>query len=734
MKRVAIVSLLALFAAGCQDAGMPTGAEPGLPVFLISDGATEGNLDFWFLPPVADNPDGNREFEPDEFNPNLMPTVRICPEVDLVDGRCPDTADEGKAALDENHYHFDWKTAKSASGVFRVEVLLGTIRLGFFDAEVTSKGKSGEESENVPVKAGSNIPVKFSIENNAVCIALDPEFDPATESCATATLAEGESLALQDDTEDVAIASVDDAGGETATINLTTCADLRERETIADGRVDIPTFGPCIEIENLEAFLVAGTATVCDAFDEAIAAGLSSEQAERMTVHRWGVSDDAAVALPHADAAVCNQEARAEPNRLELLAARVRDAVRDVWLTTRDYVVAWLSPRPLLASAALCNKGGCGGSSDFESSFQAALPAWMDFHPDNPAGNLGAHVVGTVVTGKIQVWDSGELEDDETVAQEPVDDLRLTVAIALGSNGTIVGPETIFTDTDGIATFQLEVGLGTNTVVVSGIGVGTLGLAGTYLNVFGPSINDDVADCFAAEPGGCELATGTLTFTAEALDLVGDAAIVDDKVRLASAAPFQTGAAWLQDKQLVQGGFTASFSFEITSTGGLTNNQPNDMQNGADGFAFVIQNQSSTPIGAAGGGIGYDGITSSLAVEFDTWLNPWPMVDDPDGNHISVHTEGSGPNSSDETSSIGLVTPVVNLSDGAVHTVDIDYTPGTLEISLDGTLVLTVSVDLTDIGEESIVDENGKAWLGLTGATGAAFENHDVFDIQIEIP
>lgn len=74
----------------------------------------------------------------------------------------------------------------------------------------------------------------------------------------------------------------------------------------------------------------------------------------------------------------------------------------------------------------------------------------------------------------------------------------------------------------------------------------------------------------------------------------------------------------------------------------------------------------------------------------------------------------------------------VNLSDGAVHTVVINYEPpppcegvclGTLKIYLDNnTPVLTAQFDLSSIG----LTEDGKAFVGFTGSTGAFVENNDI--------
>ena len=53
-------------------------------------------------------------------------------------------------------------------------------------------------------------------------------------------------------------------------------------------------------------------------------------------------------------------------------------------------------------------------------------------------------------------------------------------------------------------------------------------------------------------------------------------------------------------------------------------------------------------------GMGYAGITSSLAVEFDTWQNAW----DPFNDEISIHVNG------DRFNDIGSVQAPLNLNSG----------------------------------------------------------------------
>jgi hypothetical protein len=74
-------------------------------------------------------------------------------------------------------------------------------------------------------------------------------------------------------------------------------------------------------------------------------------------------------------------------------------------------------------------------------------------------------------------------------------------------------------------------------------------------------------------------------------------------------------------------------------------------------------------VGAPGAGIGYSGIAESLAIEFDLWkdldnnvraiqyscvfgqrVGYLLPVQDPDDNHISIHTNGAAGNSAEERS------------------------------------------------------------------------------------
>ena len=104
----------------------------------------------------------------------------------------------------------------------------------------------------------------------------------------------------------------------------------------------------------------------------------------------------------------------------------------------------------------------------------------------------------------------------------------------------------------------------------------------------------------------------------------GSAQLSSDRVRLTPDQPGQTGACWYSSKKInFRGGFETEFTFLIS--GASQGRLP------GDGFAFVVQSQSSTITGGTGNDIGYKQIPYAVALEFDT-------KDDNEGsrNHINL--------------------------------------------------------------------------------------------------
>jgi hypothetical protein len=218
------------------------------------------------------------------------------------------------------------------------------------------------------------------------------------------------------------------------------------------------------------------------------------------------------------------------------------------------------------------------------------------------------------------------------------------------------------------------------------------------------------------------------------LTLLGNAALAANRLRITPAAENQVGAVWLNDRVDVQGGFTTSFQFQITERGGYTPDwEPGVVNDGADGFTFTIQNQSPTAMGLYASGIGYYGITNSLAIEFDTWNNK-PSYCEPNGNHVAVQSLGAAGNQPEHCAdpggafgnpTLGIAIPQKDMSNGTIYDVTIKYQPGLLDVYFDNMANPLLSVNV-DLGNLLNLQGGRSAFIGFTSSTGGAFENHDI--------
>ena len=151
------------------------------------------------------------------------------------------------------------------------------------------------------------------------------------------------------------------------------------------------------------------------------------------------------------------------------------------------------------------------------------------------------------------------------------------------------------------------------------------------------------------------LPTYTSFQSAAGLSLNGSANITDGELELTSAAAQQAGTAFFQSPQPVNGdtSFQSQFSFRVGGGYGT---------NGADGFAFLVQNSAAgvDALGRAGGYIGYDTIENSIAIEFDNYLKGGPGA-----STIAVVLNGS--------QNIIEVAAPFDLNDGSQYFAWVDY-------------------------------------------------------------
>jgi hypothetical protein len=205
----------------------------------------------------------------------------------------------------------------------------------------------------------------------------------------------------------------------------------------------------------------------------------------------------------------------------------------------------------------------------------------------------------------------------------------------------------------------------------------------------------------------------------------GVAAQTGNTISVTPPVGSSAGSVWRTGNQSVGLGFVTNFTFRINDILGV----------GADGFAFVIQNEGTSALGGTGGALGYAtnltfpsqiGIGNSIAIEFDTWNNASNWPDFGNSNHVSIQTNGLSANLPGSANSLGSASPGANFSDAGIHAARIVYTPGLMQVFLDDMINPIISAPLT-ITDHMLLT-SGRAFVGFTAATGGAAnaERHEI--------
>jgi len=165
--------------------------------------------------------------------------------------------------------------------------------------------------------------------------------------------------------------------------------------------------------------------------------------------------------------------------------------------------------------------------------------------------------------------------------------------------------------------------------------------------------------------------------------------------------------------------FSVLFEFRISSPGGNTDGSG---QQGGDGLTFVVQRAAGNSLGSNGEGLGYIGISNSVAVELDTWLNS--TRSDPDSNHYGLNLNGSG-------NSVVTAGESTRFDNGQVWSVWVDYDGTTLEVrsSQTGTRPASAVLSYGSSGSPFSVSNTiggTSAFVGFTAATGSATGTHEL--------
>lgn len=475
------------------------------PTYAVSDGAHNGNPDFFFLPPLFKSPVTNPNYEPNAANLTLKPSVEICElgaaagdgSRECIAGPPVKVFPASAVTVADQSYQVNWKTDETTLNVlsfYRIRVLVGTALLGFADVDPVSSGrdlKNVQTNEYIPLLDGRTLPIKFRIESGALCAV-----DGTPCASETVNLAEGGQIELIGAGEDF---RVDIRSGTTATFGDQTVTEVTFNLEICDGiDVDLPLYGPCLRIStyfdgagsNELEFSKRLLISLCE-LDEQYHTPDQTRQETLITLHQ---QDGTLIrALPHA-----------VPN--------CGDGTIGFsgWQWLRQLAARLLAPKPAFAATrnALLHVGGGGETSTLGakctpppssptgrapgimmttvcppsspmvsgggpqrattatitpaltvSDFQFALPAKMEYvDPDDSSRSAPAgSVLPTAV--KVTDWDGNAVQGATVTFIEPA----------------IEGPPTILataiSNADGIAQFDWTIRAGANTAVATGRGI-----------------------------------------------------------------------------------------------------------------------------------------------------------------------------------------------------------------------------------------------------------------------
>jgi hypothetical protein len=220
------------------------------------------------------------------------------------------------------------------------------------------------------------------------------------------------------------------------------------------------------------------------------------------------------------------------------------------------------------------------------------------------------------------------------------------------------------------------------------------------------------------------------------LTLVGNAATTttgDGTVLRLTPATFSQSGAGYSTSAFTLGAsdtFSSQFQFRFTNPGGI---------DPADGITLVLA-ANPTGLGTAGGGMGYQGVPNSVAIEFNTYNNGLSLPTDASSNHVSIDTNGvltdldltnvygngscgflGGFPSQNPNTVAGC------MSNGDLWTANVSYDGTNLNVSLlDPAEGFTFNaITNYPINISSFLGTNN-AFVGFTAGTGSGFENHDI--------
>ena len=132
-----------------------------------------------------------------------------------------------------------------------------------------------------------------------------------------------------------------------------------------------------------------------------------------------------------------------------------------------------------------------------------------------------------------------------------------------------------------------------------------------------------------------------LDITKNSFTLVGNTKISNDTVRLSESKSYVSGGAWINYPVNTNDSLTIKFKFKFKN--GSNSNSDDRTHPGADGIALVLKKNNDLKIGGSGDSIGYAGLDTCLAIEFDSYIN---LFEERFDNHVAFNYSTNNPISS----------------------------------------------------------------------------------------
>ena len=192
-------------------------------------------------------------------------------------------------------------------------------------------------------------------------------------------------------------------------------------------------------------------------------------------------------------------------------------------------------------------------------------------------------------------------------------------------------------------------------------------------------------------------------FTTTSLSLNGVATVATGGVlELTNGGTGENPSAWFKTAVPV-GSFITDFTFQ-------------QLNASADGMTFAIQNNSLRAQGDTGGGLGYQGIPTSVAVKFDLYSN---AGEGPDST--GLYTDGAAPT----VPAVNLSSTGINLHSADVMHAHMVYDGTNLTMTLTDTVTNATVTEVFPVNIPSVVG-GSTAWVGFTGGTGGTTATQNV--------